>query len=139
MDTSAHQTPYGEGLEMRMKVLGEDYVANAVEKGSSDFLKPLQQFATESAWGTIWTRPGLSLRDRSLLNSAMLTSLGKWVELGTHVSGAVRNGCSEVEIREPLLQTSADCGLPAGMEAFRVADRVLNEMQDEDEWQSFIT
>lgn len=59
----------------------------------------------------------------------MLTALGKWIELGTHVRGAIRNGCSEVEVREALLQASAYCGLPAGMEAFRVADRVLSEMQ----------
>jgi alkylhydroperoxidase/carboxymuconolactone decarboxylase family protein YurZ len=58
----------------------------------------------ESAWGTIWTRPGLELKTRSLLNLVMLTALGKWTELGTHVRGAVRNGCSEVEIREALLQ-----------------------------------
>lgn len=58
----------------------------------------------ESAWGTIWTRPGLELKTRSLLNLVMLTALGKWTELGTHVRGAVRNGASEVEIREALLQ-----------------------------------
>ncbi|KAL5321173.1 hypothetical protein ACEPPN_011985 [Leptodophora sp. 'Broadleaf-Isolate-01'] len=133
MDTSVHQTLYEQGLEMRKKVVGEDYVANALEKGSGDFMRPLQQFATESAWGTIWTRPGLSHRDRSLLNLVMLTAMSKWTELGTHVRGAVRNGCSEVEIREALLQASAYCGLPSGMEAFRVADRVLNEMQENGE------
>jgi 4-carboxymuconolactone decarboxylase len=63
----------------------------------------------------------------------MLTALGKWIELGTHVRGAVRNGVTEVEIREALLQASAYCGMPAGMEAFRVADRVLNEMQERGE------
>jgi len=63
----------------------------------------------------------------------MLTAMSKWTELGTHVRGAVRNGCSEVEIREALLQASAYCGLPSGMEAFRVADRVLNEMQEKGE------
>merc|ERR1711939_746830 len=104
MDTSVHQTLYEQGLEMRKKAVGEDYVANALEKGSGHFMRPLQQFATESAWGTIWTRPGLSHRDRSLLNLVMLTAMSKWTELGTHVRGAVRNGCSEVEIREALLQ-----------------------------------
>ncbi len=89
---------------MRNRVVGPDYVSRSLAVNSSDFTRPLQQFATESAWGTIWTRPGLSLRDRSLLNLVMLTALGKWVELGTHVRGAVRNGCSEVEIREALLQ-----------------------------------
>ncbi|KAE9381506.1 putative 4-carboxymuconolactone decarboxylase [Stipitochalara longipes BDJ] len=133
MDTPLHQSLYAQGYEMRKKVVGEDYVAKALEKGSSDFMRPLQQFATESAWGTIWTRPGLSLRDRSLLNLVMLTALGKWIELGTHVRGAVRNGATEVEIREALLHASAYCGMPAGMEAFRVADRVLSEMQEKGE------
>ncbi|RQM07279.1 hypothetical protein DH86_00000991, partial [Scytalidium sp. 3C] len=86
--------------------------------------------AAEMAWGTIWTRPGLELKTRSLLNLVMLTALNKWTELGTHVRGAVRNGCTEVEIREALLQASAYCGLPAGMECFRVADRVLREMKE---------
>jgi 4-carboxymuconolactone decarboxylase len=63
----------------------------------------------------------------------MLTALSKWIELGTHVRGAIRNGCTEVEIREALLQASAYCGLPAGMEAFRVADRVLSEMEEKGE------
>ncbi|RDL36835.1 uncharacterized protein BP5553_06187 [Venustampulla echinocandica] len=133
MDDPNHQALYEKGYEMRKKVVGEDYVAAALEKGSTDFLRPLQQFATESAWGTLWTRPGLEHKTRSLLNLVMLTALGKWIELGTHVRGAVRNGVSEVEIREALLQASAYCGLPAGMEAFRVADRVLNEMQERGE------
>ncbi|PMD51988.1 4-carboxymuconolactone decarboxylase family protein [Hyaloscypha bicolor E] len=133
MDTPLHESLYAQGYEMRKKVVGEDYVAKALENGSGDFMRPLQQFATESAWGTIWTRPGLSLRDRSLLNLVMLTALGKWIELGTHVRGAMRNGATEVEIREALLQASAYCGMPAGMEAFRVADRVLNEMQEKGE------
>lgn len=133
MDTSTHQSLYAQGLQIRRQVVGDAYVDTALEKGKSDFLRPLQQFATESAWGTIWTRPGLSLRDRSLLNLVMLTALSKWVELGTHVRGAVRNGCTEVEIREALLQASAYCGMPAGLEAFRVADRVLSEMAEKGE------
>lgn len=98
----------------------------------------------ESAWGTIWTRPGLELKTRSLLNLSMLTALNKWTELGTHVRGAIRNGASEVEIRETLLQAASVaassreneankhrsyCGVPAGMEAFRVADKVLADMK----------
>ncbi|KAG9236493.1 4-carboxymuconolactone decarboxylase family protein [Amylocarpus encephaloides] len=129
----AHQTLYDRGYEMRKKVVGEEYVAKSLAGGSSDFMKPLQQYATEAAWGTIWTRPGLEMKTRSLLNLVMLTALGKWIELGTHVRGAVRNGASEVEIREALLQASTYCGMPAGMEAFRVADRVLNEMQEKGE------
>jgi 4-carboxymuconolactone decarboxylase len=126
MDTPAHQELYDKGYEMRKKVVGEEYVAASLEKGGSDFLRPLQQYATvcspptlililwerftnanqEAAWGTIWTRPGLELKTRSFLNLVMLTALGKWTELGTHVRGAVRNGASEVEIRECLLQAT---------------------------------
>ncbi|PSS27735.1 hypothetical protein M430DRAFT_131555 [Amorphotheca resinae ATCC 22711] len=133
MDDPAHETLYATGLAMRKRVVGEDYVAAALEKGSSDFLRPWQQLATEAAWGTVWSRPGLDLKTRSLLNLVMLTALGKWTELGTHMRGAVRNGASEVEIREALLQASIYCGMPAGMEAFRVADRVLNEMEERGE------
>ncbi|KIN03989.1 hypothetical protein OIDMADRAFT_40102 [Oidiodendron maius Zn] len=133
MDSPEHKTIYERGLAIRKQVVGEDYVANALEKGRSDFLKPLQQLATEAAWGTVWTRPGLELKTRSILNLGMLTALGRWTELGTHVRGAVRNGVSEVEIREALLQASIYCGMPAGLEAFRVADRVLNEMQERGE------
>jgi len=64
----------------------------------------------------------------------MLTALGKWTELGTHTRGAIRNGVTEIEIREALLQATAYCGAPAGVEAFRVADRVLNEMQERGEY-----
>ncbi|KAH6671237.1 AhpD-like protein [Halenospora varia] len=134
MDTPEHRALYAAGYEIRKKVVGEDYVAAALEKGSTDFLRPLQQFATEAAWGTIWTRPGLEHKTRSMLNLVMLTALNKWTELGTHVRGAVRNGCSEVEIRECLLQATAYCGMPAGMEAFRVADRVLGEMEAKGEF-----
>jgi len=134
MDTPAHKELYQQGYEMRKKVVGEEYVAASLEKGSSDFLRPLQQYATEAAWGTIWTRPGLELKTRSFLNLGMLTALGKWTELGTHVRGAVRNGASEVEIRECLLQATAYCGMPAGMEAFRTADRVLGEMEAKGEF-----
>ncbi|RDW64170.1 hypothetical protein BP5796_10672 [Coleophoma crateriformis] len=133
MDEDIHRTIYERGLEMRKKVVGEDYVARSLGSSQGDFMRPLIQYATEAAWGTIWTRPGLELKTRSLLNLVMLTALGKWTELGTHVRGAVRNGCSELEIREALLQATAYCGMPAGMESFRVADRVLKEMKEKGE------
>jgi len=134
MDSEAHKEIYRQGLEIRKKVVGEDYVAKALANGGSDFLRPLQQYATEAAWGTIWTRPGLELKTRSLLNLVMLTALAKWTELGTHVRGAIRNGASEVEIREALLQAAAYCGVPAGLEAFNVADKVITEMKQKGEF-----
>ncbi|KAL3417853.1 4-carboxymuconolactone decarboxylase [Phlyctema vagabunda] len=134
MDTPPHQTIYAAGLAMRRQVVGPAYVDRSLaDTAENEFMRPLVQFATEAAWGTVWTRPGLELKTRSLLNLVMLTALSKWTELGTHVRGAVRNGCSEVEIRESLLQATAYCGMPAGFEAFRVADRVLKEMKDNGE------
>jgi 4-carboxymuconolactone decarboxylase len=97
---------------------------------ASDFSRVMQDFVTEYCWGTVWTRPGLSRRERSLINLAMLTALNRPHELGVHVKGAVQNGCTEVEIQEVLLQTAIYCGVPAAMEAFRVADAALAQLRD---------
>ena len=93
----------------------------------------MQELVTEACWGSIWTRPGLEKKHRSLLNIAMLCALNRSNELAVHVRGAVNNGASEVEIRETLLQAAIYCGVPAGIEGFKVAERVLNEMRKEKE------
>ena len=115
---------YERGLEVRRQVLGADYVDNAIES-ASPFARTMQDFVTEHCWGAVWARPGLDRRTRSLLNVAMLTALNRSHELAGHVRGALNNGCTEEEIGETLLQASIYCGMPAGMEAFRVADGVL--------------
>ncbi|KAG6832844.1 hypothetical protein H0H87_000198 [Tephrocybe sp. NHM501043] len=89
------------------------------------------QLATEAAWGTIWTRPGLELKQRSLINIALLASQGKSAELAGHIRGALNNGASVVEIRETLLQTAVYCGIPTGMESFRVAEAALAKLETE--------
>jgi 4-carboxymuconolactone decarboxylase len=83
---------------------------------------------TEYCWGEVWTRPGLSRRDRSLLNLAMLTALNRPNELRLHLRGAVNNGVTAAEIKEILLQTGIYCGIPACLDAFKVASEVLKEM-----------
>jgi 4-carboxymuconolactone decarboxylase len=118
---------YEAGLQVRREVLGSEHVDRAVAD-SSEFSSPMQVYVTEACWGDIWTRPGLSRQTRSLLNLGMLTALGRSHELAVHVRGALRNGCTRTEIQEVLLQTAIYCGVPAAMEAFRVADRVLDEM-----------
>jgi 4-carboxymuconolactone decarboxylase len=87
----------------------------------------LQELVTEFCWGAIWGRPGLEPRTRSMLNLAILTALNRPRELALHVRGALQTGCSEEEIGEVLLQTAAYCGVPAAIDAFDVARRVLRE------------
>lgn len=106
---SAHSTLFSNGLAMRKQVAGEAYVSAALDK-VTDFGMPMQELVTEACWGSVWTRPGLELKTRSLLNIAMLCALNRPTELGVHVRGAVRNGASAVEIREVVLQASIYCG-----------------------------
>lgn len=105
----AHATLFEEGLKMRYKVAGKSYVDTALSNGSSDFARPMQEYATEAGWGMIWCRPGLELKTRSLLNLAMLCALNRPTELGVHTRGALNNGASEVEIRETILQAACYC------------------------------
>ncbi|KAJ7045487.1 CMD-domain-containing protein [Mycena alexandri] len=127
----AHQEIYEAGMEIRRKVMGEEYVTNQLKNGVSDFMKPMQELTTEVAWGTIWTRPGLELKQRSLINIALLASQGKNEELAGHVRGAIKNGATELEIRETLLQTAVYCGIPTGMASFRIAEEALKKVNAE--------
>ena len=116
------------GLALRRQVLGEAHVERSLKAGAEDdFMWPLQEIVTEVGWGAFWTRPGLTLKQRSLLNIGMLTALNRPHELEVHLRGALRNGLTKEEIREALLQTAAYCGLPACIDAFRVAKKVIAE------------
>lgn len=116
---------YERGMVVRRAVLGDEYV-NRATGSINDFNRDFQRLVTEFCWGSVWTRPGLPLRTRSLLNLAMLTALGKGAELEVHVGGALRNGCSEEEISEALIQAAVYCGIPAAVEAFRIARTVVD-------------
>ena len=115
------------GMQVRRDVLGAEHVERSMAN-ASEFAKPMQELVTEFCWGRVWTRPGLDRRTRSLLNLGMLTALNRMHEFGVHVRGAVTNGCTVDEIREVLLQTAVYCGVPAALESFRVAERVLAEL-----------
>lgn len=136
------KTLYDSGMHMRRQVLGDAHVDRSLSNASKsplaefDFLDSVQRLATEMGWGAIWTRPGLSLKTRSFMNLGMLLALGKSHELGVHVRGAVRNGCTVEEIREALLHASVYAGLPAGLEGFRVAEKVLVELKESGELKS---
>ena len=122
---------FEKGLALRKQVLGREHVERSLARAEEDpFLLPIQQIAAEVGWGWVWSRPGLPLKTRSFLSIAYLAALGKTDELGAHVAGAVRNGASREEIGEVLLQAALYCGMPAGLEAFRVAKRALDELGD---------
>ncbi|KAK7894296.1 hypothetical protein LTR67_006055 [Exophiala xenobiotica] len=128
----AHKTLYDQGIPIRTDVTGPLHVQRSLQNNSSDFARPMQELATEWGWGSIWTRPGLERKTRSLLNIAMLCALNRMTELAVHVRGAINNGASELEIRETLMQVGAYCGLPAGLEGVRVAEGVLKTIREED-------
>lgn len=117
---------FENGLTVRRDVLGADYVDRSLSSASA-FMEPFQQMVTEWCWGSVWTREGLDRKTRSLLNLAMLTALNRPNELKLHVRGALANGVSRSEIQEVLLHATVYCGIPAGLDAFKVADAILAE------------
>src|ERR1700722_785136 len=130
MEESMAKTLFDKGLEVRKAVLGAEFVENSINS-ADDFNRPLQELVTEYCWGAVWTREGLSRKTRSMLNLAMLTALNRPHELKMHVRGALRNGVSKEEIREVLLQATIYAGVPAGVDAFRVAREALSEAAKE--------
>jgi 4-carboxymuconolactone decarboxylase len=114
------------GLAVRREVLGAEHVDRSLERASA-FARPMQNLVTEYCWGEVWARPGLDRKTRSLLNIVMLTALNRSHELQLHLRGAITNGVTAAEIQEALLQTAIYCGVPAAMEAFRIAEGVLAE------------
>ena len=120
---------FDDGLAVRKAVLGAEFVDKAIAS-ADEFNRPLQELVTEYCWGAIWTREGLSRRVRSMLNLAMLTALNRPHELKMHVQGALRNGVTRQEIREVLLQATIYAGVPAGVDAFRVAREAMADFKE---------
>jgi 4-carboxymuconolactone decarboxylase len=118
---------YERGLALRKEVLGADYVARAFAN-ADEFSRPIQELSTEYCWGKVWSRGGLSRRDRSLLNIGMISALNRPHELKLHVKAAIANGLSREEIREALLQIAVYCGMPAGLDSTRIAREAFAEL-----------
>jgi 3-oxoadipate enol-lactonase/4-carboxymuconolactone decarboxylase len=119
---------YTAGMQVRREVLGDDHVDRATA-GTTDFTQDFQQLITEYAWGTIWTRPGLDRRSRSMITLTALVARGHHEELAMHVRAARRNGLSVDEIKEVLLQTAIYCGVPDANTAFRIAQAALADQE----------
>jgi 4-carboxymuconolactone decarboxylase len=115
-----------QGMRVRRAVLGDEHVDRAVATTTS-FTEPFQDLITRYAWGDIWSRPGLSRAERSMITLAMLAALQHENELAMHVRAALRNGLSPEQIQEVLLQVAVYAGVPAANRAFAVAQRVLAE------------
>ena len=118
---------YDAGMKVRRSVLGDTHVDRSLTK-INDFNGDFQNFITRYAWGEIWTDTTLDRKTRSLLNLAMLTALNRGPEIKLHVRGAINNGVTVDEIKETLLHATIYCGIPAGLDAFKIANEVLKEM-----------
>jgi 3-oxoadipate enol-lactonase/4-carboxymuconolactone decarboxylase len=114
------------GMSVRRAVLGDEHVDRAVA-GTTPFTRDFQELITAYAWGEIWTRPGLDRRSRSMITLTALVALGHQEELAMHVRAARRNGLTDDEIKEVLLQAAIYCGVPAANTAFRIARKVLDD------------
>jgi 3-oxoadipate enol-lactonase/4-carboxymuconolactone decarboxylase len=118
-------------MVVRREVLGDAHVDRAVA-ATTDFTAEFQDFITRYAWGTIWTRPGLDRRSRSLITLTALVARGHHEELAMHLRAARRNGLTNDEIKELLLQTAIYCGVPDANSAFRIASQVLADYDEAD-------
>ncbi|GAA4464894.1 carboxymuconolactone decarboxylase family protein [Phytohabitans houttuyneae] len=127
---SVDESRFARGLDIRREVLGDAHVERSLAQ-ATDFTRVVQEYVTATCWGDVWSRPGLDRRTRSLLNLAMLTALNRPHEFSVHVRGALRNGCTQQDIQEVLLQTAAYCGAPAALEAFRLAQQVIEQLRQE--------
>lgn len=118
---------YQLGLAVRRAVLGDSHVDRA-ERATTDFDRPFQQLVTEAAWGTVWSRPGWSKRERSIVTLALLAALGHDEEVAMHVRATANTGATREDICEAFLHVAIYAGVPAANRAIRIAKGVLAEM-----------
>jgi 4-carboxymuconolactone decarboxylase len=115
-----------QGMAVRREVLGDAHVDRATAN-ADDFTQPFQDFITRYAWGEVWTRPGLTRAERSMITLTALATLRQDEELAMHTRAALRNGLTPEQIREVLLQVAIYAGVPAANRAFAIAQKVLAE------------
>jgi 4-carboxymuconolactone decarboxylase len=121
---------HARGMETRRAVLGDDHVDRAIAR-TTPFTAAFQSFITRYAWGEIWSSPGLDRRTRSCITLTALVATGREHELEMHVRAALRNGLTPEEIGAVLLQCAVYCGVPAANGAFAIAQRVIEELDDD--------
>lgn len=119
-----------KGLKIRREVLGDTYVDAALNNRNA-FNSGLQDLLNEYCWGAGWGDETLTRRERSLINLGMLTALGRTHEVAVHVRGARNNGLTNEQIAAVFLQAAVYCGVPAAVDSFRAANKVLEEYDAE--------
>ena len=120
----ADRALFDRGMATRRAVLGDRHVDAATAR-KTPFDDDFQSFITEGAWGSVWSRPGLSKRERSMLTIALLAALGHDEEVAMHVRATANTGCSPDDIKEALLHVAVYAGVPAANRAFRIAKEEL--------------
>ncbi|MFO1142968.1 MAG: 4-carboxymuconolactone decarboxylase [Amaricoccus sp.] len=118
---------YATGMATRRAVLGDAHVDRA-EAAKSAFDAPFQEFITEGAWGSVWSRADLSRRDRSLVTLALLAALGQWDEVAMHVRATANTGATPAEVREAMLHVAVYAGVPAANHALKIIKQTYREM-----------
>lgn len=118
---------YEQGMATRRQVLGEAYVDRAQAR-KSEFDEPFQNLITEAAWGHVWSRPGWTKRERSMVTIALLAALGHDEEVAMHVRATLNTGATREDVREALLHVAIYAGVPAANHAIKIARQVFDEI-----------
>jgi 4-carboxymuconolactone decarboxylase len=125
---SGAETRYDNGMKVRRAVLGDAWVDRSLAS-ITPFNKEFQEFITRTAWGDVWTRPGLDRRMRSVGVLSTTIALGAWEEFRLHVRAAINNGLTQDEIKEVIIQSAIYSGVPKANHAFKEAGDVLKELE----------
>jgi 4-carboxymuconolactone decarboxylase len=128
--TMTEKSLFEKGLKVRKEVLGEAYVNKSIA-GADEFTRTMAEWSTEFCWGALWTRPGVDRRTRSIVNLSMIAAINRPHELKLHVKAALKNGLTKDEIKEIFLQVAVYCGVPAGIDSFRIAREAFKELDGE--------
>lgn len=126
-DARSSSDRYRQGMETRRRVLGNAHVDRASASATS-FDQPFQEMITEGAWGTVWSRPGISPRERSMITIALLAALGHDEEVAMHVRATANTGASRGDITEALMHVAVYAGVPAANRAFKIAKHVFDRI-----------
>ena len=128
MSDESRSERYKAGVAVRREVLGDAHVDRA-SAGTTEFDADFQAFITEGAWGSVWSRPNLTRRERSIVTIALLAALGQDVEVAMHVRATRNTGATREDIREALLHVAVYAGVPAANHAFKIVKKVYADME----------
>ncbi len=120
---------FEDGMAVRRSVLGDAHVDRAEAK-KTVFDEDFQRFITEGAWGSVWSRPGLTRRERSLVTIALLAALGHDDEVAMHMRATTNTGATPEDLKEVLLHVAVYAGVPAANRAFKIAKLALADKQE---------